>query len=135
MIAVDTNLLVYAHREDTDWHSEAMTVLSKLAEGARRWAIPWPCVHEFLSVTTHPRVFVPRTPLPQALDAIQAWLDSPSCRAVGEGPDYFPVLRELALQTRTLGPRIHDARIAAICVQNGVVELWSADRDLSASRI
>jgi len=25
---------------------------------------------------------------------------------------------------------IHDARIAAICLENGVVELWSADRDL-----
>jgi predicted nucleic acid-binding protein len=65
------------------------------------------------------------------LDAIQVWLASPSCRAIGEDPDYFPALKRLALNARAHGPRIHDARIAAICLQNGVTELWSADRDLS----
>jgi hypothetical protein len=27
------------------------------------------------------------------------------------------------------GPRVHEARIAALCRQNGVRELWTADRD------
>ncbi len=39
--------------------------------------------------------------------------------------------KNLALKGKASGPRIHDARIAAICLQNGVAELWSADRDMS----
>lgn len=29
------------------------------------------------------------------------------------------------------GPRVHEARIAALCLLHGVGELWSADRDFS----
>jgi uncharacterized protein len=29
------------------------------------------------------------------------------------------------------GPAVHDARIAALCLANGVRELWSADRDFT----
>lgn len=134
MIAVDTNLLVYAHREDCDWHAEALKALRRLAEGIRRWAIPWPCVHEFISIATHPSIYDPPTPLPVAFEAMQVWLRCSSCRTIGEGPGYLAVLQDLALRAKTHGPRIHDARIAAICLQNGVTELWSADRDLSRFR-
>lgn len=102
--------------------------------GSGRWAIPWPCVHEFIAITTHPAIYDPPTPLPLALEAIEVWLRSPSCRAVGEGPDHLPVLKDVAVKGKAYGPRIHDARIAAICLENGVSELWSADRDLSRFR-
>lgn len=43
MIAVDANLLVYAHREDSPWHEAAYARLAEPAEGRAPWAIPWPC--------------------------------------------------------------------------------------------
>ena len=33
MIAVDSNLLVYSHREDSPWHDSAYTGIAELAEG------------------------------------------------------------------------------------------------------
>jgi uncharacterized protein len=48
VIAVDTNLLVYAHREDSPLHGVALARIEALAEGCGTWAIPWPCLHEFL---------------------------------------------------------------------------------------
>jgi predicted nucleic acid-binding protein len=30
-----------------------------------------------------------------------------------------------------VGNKVHDARVAAICLGHGVRELWSADRDFS----
>ena len=131
MIAIDTNLLVYAHRSDSEFHAEASEVLGKLAEGNARWAIPWPCVHEFISITTHPRIYDPPSPLKTALKAIQTWIESPSCVTIGEGYDYFSVLEKLATNGNVRGPMIHDARIAAVCLQNGISELWTADRDFS----
>jgi predicted nucleic acid-binding protein len=40
-------------------------------------------------------------------------------------------LRPLLLAARIAGPRVHDARVAALCLQHGVRELWTADRDFS----
>ena len=89
MIAVDTNILVYAHREDSEWHQAAYQRLAELAEGRAAWAIPWPCIHEFLAIVTHPKIFSPPTPLPQALDQVDAWIErrrsffSPNRRCTG----------------------------------------------------
>ncbi len=84
MIALDTNILVYAHREDSPWHAAAYRALGTLAEGSSPWAIPWPCLHEFLAVVTHPRIYDPPTPLALALDQIEAWLASPSLIILSE---------------------------------------------------
>ena len=50
MIAVDTNILVYAHREDSSFHDAADTCIAQLAESGVPFALPWPCLHEFLAI-------------------------------------------------------------------------------------
>jgi toxin-antitoxin system PIN domain toxin len=131
VIAVDTNILVYAHRTDAPFHQIAAKRLTELAEGKATWAIPWPCVHEFLATVTHPRVFDPPTPLNIALDTVDAWLDGPSVVLLGETEQHWPELRRVIEAAQVVGPRIHDARVAAICLQHGVNELWSVDRDFA----
>ncbi len=56
MIAADTNLLVYAHREDSEFHAAAKESLDWLRYRPSAWAVPWPCIHEFISIATHPRI-------------------------------------------------------------------------------
>jgi len=129
MIAVDTNILVYAHRSDCPWHSTAAARLAEL--GSRRWAIPWPCVHEFLAIATHPRVFDPPSPLQDALQAVESWVESSTLTLISELDGYTEVLLSLLRQAQVTGPRVHDARIAALCLQHGISELWTADRDFS----
>lgn len=129
MIAVDTNILVYAHREDTEWHATACARLTRLAEGRGNWAIPWPCLHEFLAIVTHPRIFTSPTPLAAAINQVEAWLESPSLILLAESGLHWPQLRALLSSGKIAGPKVHDARIAALCMQHGVKELWSADRD------
>jgi uncharacterized protein len=131
MIAVDTNVLVYAHREDSAWHDAAYVKVAELAEGRSQWAIPWPCIHEFLAVVTHPRIYAPPTPLALAIKQVEAWLESPSLILLTETEEYWPELRTILEQGRVNGPVVHDARIAAICRNHGVRELWTADRDFS----
>ena len=129
MIAVDTNLLVYAHREDAPWHDAAYARIAELAEGQQSWAIPWPCIHEFIAIVTHPRIYAPPTPLDKAIDQVEAWIESPSLVLLSEAEDYWIQLRPLLVSGRVSGPQIHDARIAALCKDHGVTELWTADRD------
>ena len=103
--------------------------MSGLAEGRAAWAIPWPCLHEFLAIVTHPRIYDPPSPLAAALEQVDAWLESPSLVLLAESEQHWLDLRQLLTASRVTGPRIHDARIAALCRQHGVRELWSADRD------
>lgn len=131
MTAVDTNLLVYAHRQDSQWHDRAAVVLRTLAEGAAPWAIPWPCIHEFLAIVTHPRIYDPATPLAAAVDQVAAWMESPTIVLIGEGIGYWNTLSSLITSSRVSGARVHDARVAALCLHNGVTELLTADRDFS----
>jgi hypothetical protein len=131
VIAVDTNILLYAHREDSDWHDVAYAKLETVAEGNAHWAIPWPCIHEFLAIATHSRIFSPPTPLPAALDQVEAWLESPSVVLLAESSGYWSMLSDAINASRISGPQVHDARIATLCLQHGVNELWSADRDFN----
>ena len=131
MIAVDSNLLVYAHREDSPWHEAAYARLAGLAEGRQTWAIPWPCLHEFLAIVTHPRVYDPPTPLEKAVYQVDAWLESPSLALLAESEEHWAQLSSLLRAGHIAGPKVHDARVAAICLQHGATELWTIDRDFS----
>lgn len=131
MIAVDSNILVYAHREDSPWHTAARECVRGLAEGRTPWAVPWPCIHEFLAIATHPRIYRPPTPLDLAIGQVEAWIESPSLVLLAEGASYWPRLKALVSAGKIAGPKVHDARVAAICLQNGVDELWTIDRDFT----
>ena len=128
MIAVDTNVLLHAHRRDSPWHDAAEEALRSLSGGA--WAIPWPCIHEFLAIATHPRVFDPPSPLEDAIAAVESWRAS-RLVLLGESTEHWAELCSLLRAGKVTGPAAHDARVAAICLQHGIVELWTADRDFT----
>jgi toxin-antitoxin system PIN domain toxin len=129
VIAVDTNILVYAHRQDSPWHDAAYARVAELAEGRSPWCIPWNCLHEFVAVVTHPRIYAPPSRLAEAIDQVDAWLESPSLVLLGEAEQYWSILKSLLEEGRVTGPMVHDARVAAVCLLHGVRELWTADRD------
>lgn len=130
MIAIDTNVLVYAHRADSTHHHRAASAIQSLAEGDRPWAIPWQCLYEFWAVVTHPRIYDPPSTPWQAMEQINAWRSSPSCRCLGELSTTAPAFDRLeAAQIR--GPRVHDGHIALICLAHGVNEILTNDRDFS----
>ena len=131
MIAIDTNLLVYAHRPEMPLHVQAREMIESLPERGHLFGLPWPCVHEFLAVVTNGRIFRDPTPLSTAFQALQVLIDSRRFRMLGEGSGYLDHLAELAISGQVQGAMIHDARIAALCWHHGVQELWSADRDFT----
>ena len=100
MIAVDTNILVYDHREESPFHEKALSCVSELAEGRASWAIPWPCVHEFFSIITHPRIYVPPSSIQCAVDQLDAWIESPTLALLSETPDYWVILRPIVTSSQ-----------------------------------
>ncbi len=102
MIAVDTNILIYAHRAEFPEHVAARKLLADLAEGPELWALPVFCLGEFLRVVTHPAILKPPSDLPAAKRSLEALLDSPSVRVLSPGDRFLNCSCE---RSPTPGPR------------------------------
>lgn len=134
MRAVDTNILVYAEIRSDPHHRTALALLSDMAEGTEPWAVPWPCVYEFLRVVTHPRVFHPPVPIERALRDLDRVLSSPSLHLLHETARHRRFLHEVIGSSGATGNLIHDAHIAALCLEHGVSEFVTGDRDFARFR-
>ena len=132
MIAVDTNVLVYAHRREVREHDVALDRLRQLAAGPGLWAIPWPCVYEFFSVVTNPKIWRQTASTPQqAWAQLEGWFGAPTLRLLNESQGFATVLSGFVRRPRVRSAVVHDARIAAICIAHGVETLLTRDRDFT----
>lgn len=134
MIGVDTNVLVYAHREEFPEHPIALARLRELAEGAEAWGIPVFVLGEFLRVVTHPRILRPPSPMDRAIAALRGLLESPSLRVLTPGPRYWRLLEEAILEARAAGNLVVDAEIVAVCREHGATRILTEDRDFRRFR-
>jgi uncharacterized protein len=131
MRALDTNVLVHAEMLTSPFHAVARQVLEDAANGPAPWAIAWPCVYEFLRVVTHPRVFHPPMPAAAALRDLRRIFASPSLVLLAETSRHAEVMAEVVEASGVTGNLIHDAHIAALCLEHGVSELVTGDRDFT----
>jgi toxin-antitoxin system PIN domain toxin len=131
MIAVDTNVLLYADREETPQHRAALRAIRRLAEGQEAWAVPIQCIGEFLRVVSHDRVFRPPTPVEEAFASIESLLASPAARLLIPGNRYLQILRDVIARSGVRGNLVFDAQIAAVCLEHGATTLLTEDRDFT----
>lgn len=129
MLVVDTNILIYAHREESEAHPAALAKLKALAEGRTPWGLTVFSLAEFVRVVTHPRVFRPATQLSTALDVLEALLGSPSLKLLRPGDGYWHSYCELSRSAHARGNLAFDAQIAASCREHGIDTILSEDRD------
>jgi toxin-antitoxin system PIN domain toxin len=134
VVAVDTNVLVYAEVVSSPHHEIARERLRELAEGDAPWALPWPCVYEFLRVVTHPRVYEPPVPLEIARADMGTILACPSLHLLSETPRHSEILDEILSESGVTGNLVHDAHIVALCREHGVREILTADSDFRRFR-
>lgn len=128
MVLLDVNVLVTAMREDAPRHA----VMKAYLEGLRRAPEPFGVSELVLSaalrVLTHPRVFIPPTPLEAALAWITALRDTPNLVLVAPGPRHWEIFTELVGETHAIGNLIPDAWHAALALEHGC-EWISEDAD------
>jgi uncharacterized protein len=129
--AVDTNILVYAHREALKHHQAAFATLEQLAHSRTPWGIPWPCIHEFIETVANPRVFNPASTLTRVKRQLDEWFACPSLQMLTMTHEHWYALHDVFARSGATSGAAHDARIAAMCIENGVSELWTADRDFA----
>ncbi|CAN5878456.1 type II toxin-antitoxin system VapC family toxin [soil metagenome] len=128
MIAVDTNVLVFAHRSETELHDIALARLRELAEGETPWAIPVFVLGEFLRVVTHPVILIPPTSRAVATQALGAVVSAPTCRVLNPLDGFWTQFETVVSEAKVDGNALFDAQIVAVCRQHGVDEILTEDR-------
>ena len=129
MIAVDSNILVYWQMASMAEHTVAIELVSALAGGRAQWAIPWTCIYESYRIVTHRSVFDEPLRQDDAHENIRRLIAAPTLQLISETSRHDAVLGELLASAKAAGNMIYDARIAAVCIENGVTELLTNDRD------
>jgi len=133
MDLIDVNVLVHAYREDAPRHAGLRTWLEKLIYSDSAFAVADLVLSGFIRVVTHPRVFDPPTPLPQALEFAEAVRAQPNCMVVMPGARHWSIFTRLCTEADARGNLVPDAYLAALAIESGC-ELVSTDRDFTRFR-
>ncbi len=131
MIAIDTNVLIYAHVPSFAQHASALNALEQLANSGAVWAVPWPCAYEFCAVITNRKWRSDALDAPGVVAILRSLESAPNFRFLGATPLHLNYFAQTLSLSGVSGGQVHDARIAATCLEHNVSELWSADRDFS----
>jgi uncharacterized protein len=129
VIALDTNLLIYAHRSDVPEHVAAKRAIERASADSRGWGVALPSVAEFWMAVTHSAAVGGPSPPRKARDFLDALLtDGPGILWMPREP-FWTRLLQLASDLKVSGPRIFDLQIALTAFDNGAVEIWTHDAD------
>jgi predicted nucleic acid-binding protein len=128
VIAIDTNLLAYAHRAGTSESAAARGAIERAASSSGGWGVALPSVAEFWAIVTHPAAAGrPSTP-EEALDFLDALVREGGAQVFQAGPAFPERLTQLAADLAVTGPRIFDLQIALLAFDGGATEIWTHDR-------
>lgn len=127
MIALDTNLLVYAHRAGVAEHHAAQAAIEAACNSRGGCAVTLPSIAEFYSVVTHPTASGrPSTPQ-EAGEFVRVLEEDGGILILGPGPEFAARLLQTAEDLRVQGPRVFDLQIALCALDGGASELWTHD--------
>ncbi len=127
MIAIDTNLLVYAHRAGTAEHKAARKAIQVAVSRPQGWGIAVTCLAEFWSVVTNPSCSGGPSTGVEAGGFLENLLRSGGGQVWVPGPHFGHQLIKQAEYLGIQGSRIFDLQIALIVLENGATEIWTHD--------
>jgi len=125
MIAIDTNLLVYAHRSRTPEHARARKALER-ASAAQGWGFAAASLTEYWAIATHPSSDGRPSTANQAGAFIRALVQA-GAQIWLPGPGFGDRLMQLATDLDVFGARVFDLQIALVAFEGGATELWTHD--------
>lgn len=126
MIAIDTNLLVYAHRASTAEHRQAQRAIEAASQADEGWGFAQPSVTEFWSIVTHSAAAGRPSRPAEASAFVDALVDA-GAEVWTAGPDFATRLLQTAADLNVTGVRIFDLQIALIAFEAGARAIWTHD--------
>ena len=130
MILPDVNVLVYAHRKDSQRHTEFKQWLAGVLASDRAYGMSELVLSGFVRIVTHPRIFKQPTPLNEALEFTSELREQSNCIIVSPGPRHWEIFNRLCRSANVKGNLVPDAYLAALAIESGS-EWITTDADYS----
>lgn len=130
MILIDVNVLIYAHRPDSEDHSRYRDWLDHALNSGTTFGVSDVILSSVVRIVTNPRVFAKPTPLDLALQFAESLRDHETCLLVSPGDRHWGIFRSLCHAVSAKGNIVSDAYLAALAIESGA-EWITADRDYS----
>ena len=127
--AVDANILIYAFNRDDPHHFKAKELIENLSKRDETWLMPWPVIHAFLRITTHPGILQAPLSPGDAVSAMESLRALPNFQTAGELPEFWEIYKNDLLNIPLRGNGVPDAVIANILISHGASTLYTKDRD------
>ena len=132
MLAVDTNVLIYAADADLQFHAPCRDWLERQRVRPDAWYTTWGIVYEFLRVTTHPRVMRRPWSVLAAWEFVSALLASPGLALLVPTQRHADVAGKVISELPHLaGNLLHDAHTAILMREHGIARICTRDTDFN----
>jgi hypothetical protein len=119
VVLPDVNLLVYAHRKDTQHHDAARRWVEDLIRSDRAYGMAELVVSAFVRIVTHPRVFNPPSPLDAALAFAGEVMTPGHAVRIAPGLRHWDIFGRLCRESNAKGNLVADAYLAALAIESG----------------
>lgn len=130
MFVVDTNVLLYAADQDSEFHAPCRRLIEDARAQPAPWFLTWNICYEFLRISTHPRVYAKPWPASRARQFIDAMLTSPGVTVLTATQRHAAVLRQcLDELPEARGNLMHDLHTAVLMREHGVSRIVTRDAD------
>jgi len=126
---LDANILVYASNEAQPVHSQAKSLVEKLANGPELVYLFWPTIMGYLRIVTHPAILPQPCTVGQASANIAMLLSQPHVRTQSEGEGFWDLFLGSLAGDQVRGNGIPDAHLVTLMRQHGVRTIYTRDRD------
>lgn len=115
----DTNILIYAHREDQIHHSFYRRRLDEAIAAPEVCGLTMAVATGFVRIVTQPNFPNGPTPLPLALAVIETLVSPGACQWVHPSSRHWSLVADLCRRTGTCGKGVSDASHAATAIEHG----------------
>lgn len=130
MILLDVNILVYAHRPDSENHDEYRKWLEEALQAEIPCGLSDLALSGMIRIVTNWRIFPDSTPINLALEFAHQLREHPGCALVSPGERHWSIFSRLCKQVGAKGNLVSDAYFAALAIESGA-EWITTDRDYS----
>ena len=128
MLLLDTNILVYAHRRDSDRHEEYRAWLESMIDGPQPYAVSDQALMGMIRIVTNPQIYRQPALIQEALAFADQYRNQPHAHVLSPGPSFWGIFADLCGKADARANLIPDVYLAALAIEHGC-ELVSADRD------
>src|SRR5205807_1569225 len=125
--AVDTNILIYAHRRAAPEHQAATHAINEAAGSRSGWGIAVASIGEFWAVVTHPSSKGGASTPAQAAGFLASLVHEAEMKVWVPPHGFDRRLIQIAKERDVRGSLVFDLQIALTAIHAGARELWTRD--------